>query len=111
MSYRAHVGVGIKERKRLQEIRVDIELGLDLRPAGRLDRVDRTLDYAAITRDVKALIQGRSFRLVEALAQAIADCLVDRFNPRWVRVRLRKFSVPGTDSVGVEITRSNLRKR
>jgi len=101
----AHVGVPLKERRRLQPVQIDLKLQLNLRPAGRLDRVDKTLDYAAVAQEVKALIRSRSFHLVEALAESIAKRLLQKFKPASVRVRIRKFSVPSATSVGVSITR------
>ncbi|MBI3616467.1 MAG: dihydroneopterin aldolase [Candidatus Omnitrophica bacterium] len=106
---RAHVGVPIKERRRLQEVRIDLRMGLDLKPAGRADRVEKTLDYAAVAREVKEIVRSRSFRLVEAMAEAVAGKVLEKFKPASVRVRIRKFSVPGTDSVGVKITRGRSR--
>ena len=108
---RAHVGVPLQERRRLQEVRIDLELGLDLRPAGRADRVEKTLDYAAVAEEVKGIVRVRSFRLVEAMAEAIAGRVLEKFKPGTVRVRIRKFSVPGADSVGVQITRGRSRRK
>ena len=108
---RAHVGVPLQERRRLQEVRIDLELGLDLKAAGRADRVEKTLDYAAVAQEVKGIVRVRSFRLVEAMAEAIAGRVLEKFRPAFVRVRIRKFSVPGADSVGVQITRGRSRRK
>ena len=101
----AHVGVPEAERRRRQKVLIDLELGLDLKKAGRTDRVEATVDYAAVAREVKRLAEGRSFRLVEAMAESVAQAVRRRFRVKQVRVRIRKFSVPGVGSVGVEITR------
>ena len=102
----AHVGVPEEERKRRQKLLVDLELGLDLRKAGKNDRVEETVDYAAVAREVKKLAEERSFVLVEAIAESAAAMVLSRFPVEQVKVRIRKFSVPGSSSVGVEITRS-----
>ena len=107
---RAHVGVPLQERRRLQEVRINLELGMDLRRAGREDRVEATVDYAAVAQEVKGIVRVGSFRLVEALAERIAGRILNKFRPVFVKVRIRKFSVPGADSVGVEITRGTLRR-
>ena len=107
----AHVGVPLAERRRLQPVRIDLKLGLDLRTAGRMDRVEKTLDYAAVAQEVKGLVRGRSFRLAEAMAEAIAERLLRKFKPARIRVQIRKFSVPGATSVGVAITRGRWRRR
>ena len=111
----AQVGVPLKERERRQRILIDLELGLNLKPAGERDRVQATINYAAVAKEVKDLVEGGSFHLVEAMAEAVGKLVLERFKPTQVRVRIRKFSVPGTSSVGVEIVRptssGNSRKR
>ena len=102
----AHVGVPVEERDQPQRILIDLELGLDLSKAGRNDRVQETVDYAAVAREVKKLAEERSFVLVEAIAESAAAMVLSRFPVEQVKVRIRKFSVPGSSSVGVEITRS-----
>jgi len=105
---RAHVGVPEAERHKRQKILLDIELGLDLRKAGRSDRVEHTVDYAAVAREVKEWVEGRPFVLVEAIAESAAGRVLGRFKVKQVMVRVRKFSVPGTENVSVEITREKL---
>ena len=106
---RAHVGVPAAERRRRQKMLLDLELGLDLRKAGRSDRVEHTVDYAAVAREVKKWVEGRPFILVEAMAESAAGLILKRFRVKEVTVRIRKFSVPGTRSVGVAITRGKSR--
>jgi len=101
----AHVGVPESERRRRQRVLLDLELALDLRKAGRSDRVKHTVDYAAVAREVKKLMEGRPFILVEAMAELVAGLILKRFRVKGVTVRIRKFSVSGTKSVGVEIVR------
>ena len=101
----ARVGVPDSERRRRQKILVDLELSLDLKSAGRLDRVEATIDYAAVVNEVRSLVESHPFRLVEAMAELAAERILVKFKPKAVSVRIRKFSVPGTESVGTEITR------
>ena len=103
---RAHVGVPLAERRRRQKLVIDLELEGDLREAGRTDQVKATIDYAAAARRVKEIVEEGSFRLVEAAAEQAAGVLLSEFKPTSVRVRIRKFSVRGAASVGVEIRRS-----
>jgi len=101
----ARVGVPLAERRRLQKILIDLKLGLDLRKAGREDRVEHTVDYAAVSRDILKIVKSRPFKLVEAMAETIAREILARYAVKEVRIRIRKFSVPQADSVGVKITR------
>ena len=108
---RARVGVPEWERRKRQKILIDLQLSVDLRKAGRSDRVEHTVDYAAVAREVKRWVEGRPFILVEAIAESAAGLVLKRFHVKEVTLRVRKFSVPGTRSVGVAITRGKTRKR
>jgi dihydroneopterin aldolase len=89
---------------------VDVEARLDLRPAGVRDALDATVDYGAMYGQVRALVEGPPFRLIEALAEAIARALLGAF-PRLsgVVVRVHKPAAPiagaATAAVAVEIQR------
>ncbi len=102
---RAHVGVPFAERRKRQTIHLDIALGCDLKKAGKRDDVRATVDYAAVAASVKKFVESGSFCLVEAIAEKVAELILARFALKEVRVRVRKFSVPGTAGVGVEILR------
>ena len=107
----AHVGVPEEERKRRQKLLVDLELGLDLRKAGKNDRVEETVDYASAAREVRRFIEAGSFRLVESIAEGAAALVLERFPIKEARVRVRKFSVPGARSVGVSVSRGTSRTK
>lgn len=108
---RARVGVLEEERRTRQRLLIDLELGLDLRKAGKQDSVEETVDYAAAAQAVRRFVEAGTFRLVEAVAEGAAALLLERFPIKEARVRVRKFSVPGTRSVGVALTRGTTRKR
>jgi len=79
---------------------------------GDVDELNSVLGAArafAQEGEVKALLEGRSFRLVETMAEGAAQKVLKRFRLAEVQVRIRKFSVPGARSVGVEITRGRSR--
>ena len=101
----ARVGVPEQERAQPQKLLLDLELGLNLTQAGQDDRVEGTIDYAAVCAEVKKLVEGRPFKLVEAVAQRVAQLVLEKFLAEEVKVHVRKFSVPGTTSVGVAIVR------
>jgi len=88
---------------------VDLELHLDLAPAGTADELDRTVDYGPVYRLVRAIVEDRSYRLLEAMATAIAgEVLADQPLVEEVVVRVRKPAVQlggQIDWSGVEIRR------
>jgi len=103
---RCVIGVNEREREAKQEVVIDIALRTDLRAAGRSDDIADTVDYSALTKSVVEHVAGSRFRLLEALAESVADVCLANARVTRVDVRVRK---PGAlrhaDSAGVEITR------
>lgn len=84
-------GVDEDERREGQSFLYDIELGVPDAAAG--DDLAATVDYRDVASCVRAVSDGRQFRLLEALAAAVADELTTRFRLERVRVRVRKPNV------------------
>lgn len=104
-------GVLTEERERAQPFEVDLDLVVDLRPAGVSDALADTVDYGAVVDTVATTVSGpRSFALLEALAWHVADAVLDvdhRING--VTVALRKLRPPlavDIDTVGVRVVRT-----
>jgi dihydroneopterin aldolase len=77
------------ERQAGQRFVFDVEL--TAHDAGvRSDQLPDTVDYTAVVDRIRQVNDSRRFNLIEALAAAIADDLVDRFPISRVRVRVRK---------------------
>lgn len=110
MVFRARHGVHPEEKVQPQRFEVDIELGLDLRPAGEADDLARTVDYGLVHETVRRVVEGPAFDLVEALAEAVAgSVLAEHRGVETVVVRVRKPEVRlggPLDYAGVEIRRS-----
>jgi dihydroneopterin aldolase len=101
----AHIGIHGHEITKHQPVRINVDLAVeDATPLE--DRLDRVVDYEAITLRIRALIAKGHINLAETLAEQIAeDCLEDA-RVRCVRVRVEKLhAVPGAQSAGVEIER------
>jgi dihydroneopterin aldolase/2-amino-4-hydroxy-6-hydroxymethyldihydropteridine diphosphokinase len=69
-------GVLDEERARAQPFEVDLDLELDLRPAGRTDALLDTVDYGAVAESVARLVEGEHSDLLEHLADRIARTLM-----------------------------------
>ena len=54
------------------------------------DRIEDTVDYREVAELVRVVSDGKHFDLLEALAAAVADLLLARFDVERVRVRVRK---------------------
>jgi dihydroneopterin aldolase len=57
------------------------------------DRIEDAVDYRDVAGCVRQVSDGRRFHLLEALAAAVADALLERFPLEGVRVRVRKARV------------------
>lgn len=71
---------------------VDVELEADLRAAGHSDALADTVDYVRCFQVVRDIVETRQYRLLEALAEAIADALLAQ--PRVDRVRIKVAKQP-----------------
>jgi dihydroneopterin aldolase len=72
-------GVYDFEREQGQDFVVDVVLDLDLTPAAGSDDVADTVHYGELADALVAIVTGEPVRLIETLAQRLADaCLADR---------------------------------
>ena len=80
----------LEEEQRIgQSFLFDVELVAH--DAGiRSDQLADTVDYTAVVARIEAINGERRFNLLEALAGAVADDLLERFPVTRVRVRVRK---------------------
>lgn len=69
-----------EERIKGQPFIVDLALRLDLKDAGLTDDLQRTVDYSEVCKTVVAIIEEKPFNLIEALAYAIGDRLLEQFS-------------------------------
>ncbi|MEI8235217.1 MAG: dihydroneopterin aldolase [Verrucomicrobiota bacterium] len=105
LEIRARIGVPEAERDAPQRLTVTLTLEplQDFRALD--DRIEATVDYAAICEAVRALAAARPRRLVETLAEEIAAALLARYPLQRAEVEVRKFILPETDYVAIRITR------
>ena len=83
-----------EERAEGQRFRVDFVLGFDTRPAASSDDLADTVDYGTLADDVVAIVSGEPVRLIETLAQRIADRCLDDPRVEEVDVTVHKPEAP-----------------
>jgi dihydroneopterin aldolase len=101
-------GVLEQEQREYQPFHVDVELVLDLQAAGVDDDLERTIDYGVVFETCRSIVESTTFRLIEAIAEAIAHELLADFSATEVVVRVRKPNLPIEGTLGwagVEIKR------
>lgn len=102
------IGVHPWERQIRQTVILDLELGVDIRPAAATDRLDDTLDYQAVAQRVSQFVSASAFQLVETLGERVAERVRQDFGVSWLRLTLRKpGAVRGAREVGVIIERGS----
>jgi dihydroneopterin aldolase len=109
MQFYGYHGVFPEENKLGQRFIVDAELHLDLSRAGSSDDLGQTVNYAEAYERIRSIVQGKPFRLIEALAEAIASDLLQQYTSvNEVTVRVTKPNPPFDthfDGVTVDIHR------
>ncbi len=104
-----HCVIGIQEWERLtkQDVLINLELTIDATQAGQSDRIEDTVNYKSLTRQIIAHAENSSCFLVEALAEQISQICLQHARVEAVRVEVEK---PGAlrfaRSVGIAIHRT-----
>lgn len=110
LAFEARHGVYPEEKETGRRFEVDVEMELDLAPAGRSDDLGLTVDYGRVAEAIRDVLEGPSVDLIETLAERVATAILESFAPvRAVVVRVRKPGVALAVQVGyagVEIRRA-----
>jgi dihydroneopterin aldolase len=90
LSVFGHHGARPYEKEAGQRLEVDLELDPLDDSAETSDRLSDAVDYDALYRSVREVVEGKSFHLLEALAAKTAETILERFAVRRVKVRIAK---------------------
>ena len=100
------VGIWEWERQVPQTVRIDLEMAADIRRAAASDSIEATLDYRAVSKRVAEFVAESRYKLIESMAEGIADVIAEEFNVPWVKVQVHKpWAVRGSKDVGIVIER------
>lgn len=105
----AHIGAYESEQGVTQPIRIDFEADV-LEPANPVsDSLDDIVCYDRMTQGIKAIIAEGHIKLVETLAERIADLVMSHPMVISATVRIVKpNAIPEADAAGVEIIRTKM---
>lgn len=107
LAARGIIGINDWEREKKQEIRINLILEADTRPAGESDAIKDCVNYRTVAKKVQAHAESAARFTVEALATDIARLCLTEPGVQKVTVRVEKpGAVRFAESVGVEIERS-----
>jgi 7,8-dihydroneopterin aldolase/epimerase/oxygenase len=101
----AHIGIHGHERGKLQPVRINVDLAVE-DAAVLEDRLEKVVDYEAITAKIRGLVAAGHINLAETLAERVAQACFEDTRVKSARVRVEKLhALPGAESAGVEIER------
>jgi dihydroneopterin aldolase len=101
------IGVSARERRAPRTLMFDIELELRHCRAGASDRVADTIDYAEVAACIRARLEPDSFRLLERVAEIVAELLLDEFGADRVAISVAKTGIlRDVGAVGVRMQRA-----
>ncbi|HLA87974.1 MAG TPA: dihydroneopterin aldolase [Anaerolineales bacterium] len=104
---RGIIGVNDWERKRAQDILINLTLFTDAKRAGETDNLEDCVNYSTMSKKIQARAESAGRLTVEALANDLAKICFEDKGVQRVIVRVEKpGAVRFARSVGVEIERS-----
>lgn len=103
---RGIVGINENERRKRQDILINLSLLTDVRASGASDDIAETVNYRTVTKRIIRMVEGSSYFTVEKLATEVARLVLEDERIAEVTVAVEK---PGAlrfaRSVGVTICR------
>ena len=99
------IGVFEWEQEQSQPIWIDLEVAIDAARAAAKDDLREAVDYGRLVTIVKQHAEHHRFRLLETLAEGIAQLVLKEFKTPQVLVRVKKRALPGVDHAAVEVVR------
>jgi D-erythro-7,8-dihydroneopterin triphosphate epimerase len=104
---RTIIGINDDEREHKQDVRINLALKVDTRPAAKSDDIRDAVNYRTIAKNVIDLVENSRFFLVERMAEEIAQVCLGDPRVKKVRVDIQKpAALRFARSVGVRIVRS-----
>ena len=101
----ARIGVTDEECARVQTLWLTVRMVPSQGFIGLADKLSRTIDYAAVAREIQSLASSAPRRLIETLAVETADWLLVRHPLQSVAITLEKHILPDTECVAVHVER------
>lgn len=84
------IGTNAWEQQLAQELFIDIELATDISQAAQSDDLHQALDYHAVSERIGELCKLNKAKLLEPLAETIANCILTEFETPWCRLSINK---------------------
>ena len=101
------IGIWDWEKRNPQMVVFDIEMSTDINKASKSDSIKDALDYKAVSKRVKQYALENQFDLIEALADKVAEIILNEFEVSWVKLTISKpYAIRDSKNVSLMIERS-----
>ena len=108
LEFQGRCGVTSAERRRPQPLAIDVELDCEGTVGAAADQINKTVDYAQVTKRIVELGETQDCALLETFTEQVLAMLFTEFPVAKVSLWLRKLAPPlsqMTGSVGVKVER------
>lgn len=108
--FRLEILIGIYEweRKVVQTVQFDLEIGIPEKNGPRTDRIAETIDYSKVVTRIEESLREHHFLLLERLSEHVAQLILKEFGSPWVRVSVNKIApIRNVKRLGVTIERGD----
>ena len=101
------IGIWDWEKRNPQKVVFNIEMSTDINKASKSDSIKDALDYKAVSKRVKQYALENQFDLIEALADKVAEIILNEFEVSWVKLTISKpYAIRDSKNVSLMIERS-----
>ena len=102
------IGIYDWEREVKQVVSMDLEMAADIKMAAQTDNIGYALNYKSISKRIIKFVQEQKFKLIESMAEEVAQIVLVEFSVPWVRLRISKpGALRGSEDVGIIIERGS----
>ena len=110
MQFFGYHGVLREETVLGQRFRASVSLAVDIKKAGETDNLEHTVSYVGVYDICKEVIEGKSYKLIEAVAETVASRILSQYAGQVMGCRVEIIKpdppIPGHyKEVAVEIVR------
>lgn len=110
MQFFGYHGVLQEETVLGQRFRASVSLAVDIKKAGETDNLEHTVSYVGVYDICKEVIEGKPYKLIEAVAETIASRILSQYEGQVMGCRVEIIKpdppIPGHyKEVAVEIVR------
>lgn len=79
MQFYGYHGVLEQENVLGQRFRASVSLAVDMKKAGETDELDDTVSYVGVYDICKEIIEGKPYKLIEAVAETVASRILQQY--------------------------------